>query len=142
MANYYCTSRTNYFRVTDEDAYGKLFENLCSEDNIEDFTKTDKDGVIWHGFGSYSTIDYVEPSEDEDSDNDPDFNLFAKQLQEILPENEAFVLLEAGNEKLRYITGYATIITKNDFRCIDLTEMARNECKKLLGPDFETKMEY
>lgn len=38
MANYECTSRTNYFRVTDEDAYAKPFENLCSEDNIEKFT--------------------------------------------------------------------------------------------------------
>lgn len=142
MANYACASRTNYFRVTDEDAYAKLFENLRSEFGVEDFTETDKDGVVWHGFGSYSTIDYVEPCEDEDEDNDPDFNLFAKQLQEILPENEAFVLLEVGNEKLRYVTGYATIITKNNIRFIDLTETARNECKKLLGSDFETKMEY
>lgn len=142
MANYVCTSRTNYFRVTNENAYAELFENLCSEDDIEDFTETDKDGVVWHGFGSYGTIDYIEPCEDENDYNEPDFDLFAKRLQNILPENEAFVLLEVGSEKLRYVTGYATIITKNDFRSISLTEMARTECKNLLGSSFETKMEY
>lgn len=141
MANYYCTSRTNYFRVTDENAYAELFKSLCSENGVEDFTETDENGVIWHGFGSYGTIDYCEQDKDGNYD-DPDFDLFAKQLQEILPDDEAFVLLEVGNEKLRYVTGYAIIITKNNIRSIDLTEVARNECKKLLGADFKTKMEY
>ena len=38
MANYTAASRTNYFRVTDEDKYSELFSNLTSEDIINDFT--------------------------------------------------------------------------------------------------------
>lgn len=39
MANYTCASRTNYFRVTDETEYDKLFNRLCSEDGIEDMSE-------------------------------------------------------------------------------------------------------
>ena len=60
MANYTATSRTNYFRVTDEAAYQNLFGELLSESGIEDFSE-EVDGILWHGFGSYGSIEYEDP---------------------------------------------------------------------------------
>lgn len=138
MANYNATSRTNYFRVTDEEAYAKLFARLCAESNIEDFTK-EKDGIIWHGFGAYDAIDYKE-SDDEDAEYD--FDGFLKKLQKILPEDEAFMYFESGYEKLRYVSGYVTLCTKNEIHFMSLDTWAKQKAKELLGEDFETKTDY
>ena len=62
MANYMATARTNYFRVTDENRYSELFDKLYCEDSIEDFTEN-KDGIIYHGFGAYGSIDYLAGNE-------------------------------------------------------------------------------
>ena len=57
MSSYYANSRTNYFRVTDEEKYTKLFANLvCDEDEVYDFTKVEN-GVTLHAFGGYGSID-------------------------------------------------------------------------------------
>lgn len=53
MANYECTYRTNYFRVTDEEKYKKLISKL-SGDYFEDFTESDL-----HGFGGYGHLCFV-----------------------------------------------------------------------------------
>lgn len=132
MANYAAVSRTNYFRVTDEEAYQKLFSRLTSESGIEDFTE-ERDGVLWHGFGAYSTIDFGD-GEDED------FNYFLKKLQEILPNDEAFIYKEAGNEKLRHVVGFVIVVTRHFIRGTSLDEWAKEQAKELLGESFETEL--
>lgn len=137
MANYMATTRTNYFRVTNEKKYEELFETLVSEDEIHDFTKIDEDGVIWHGFGSYSEIVCFDENEDYNID------MFFERLQEILPDNEAFILMESGYEKLRYITGFATVVTNSDIRCVDLHRAALDIAREMIGdPEWDTKMDY
>lgn len=136
MANYYGTVRTNYFRVTDEEKYKKLFENLCSEDDIHDFSETSEDGTILHGFGSYATIDY--PIEEDEYDLDE----FIRQLQTILPNDEAFMLFEAGHEKLCYVGGYCTVATNKEVYYMSLDTWAKDKAKELLGDDFETQTMY
>lgn len=137
MANYYCCARTNYFRVTDEEKYKELFQGLSAEDNVHDFTK-ECDGVIWHGFGSYSGI-YWTSGEEDDCSRD---NFYA-QLQAILPEDEAFIYMESGNEKLRYITGFAEIVTKKKIRYVSVDHMAMKAAKQMLkNPDFATTLFY
>lgn len=138
MANYNATSRTNYFRVTDEEAYAKLFARLCAESNIEDFTE-EKDGIIQHGFGAYDSIDYKE-SDDENAEYD--FDEFLEKLQKILPEDEAFMYFESGYEKLRYVSGYVTLCTRNEIHSMSLDTWAKQKAKELLGEDFETKTDY
>jgi hypothetical protein len=54
MATYYATSRTNYFHVTDEEAYQKI-----AEEEITCFDAVEDDGRILHGFGAYSSIEYL-----------------------------------------------------------------------------------
>ena len=144
MANYICTTRTNYFRVTDEEKYKELFDCLTGgEDEIHDFTKTDGNGVVWHGFGSYGLIVYNVPATDEDEDCEGSFDDFIDELQKILPENEAFILFEVGYEKLRYVSGSAIVVTRNRNECLDLRSMAVDKARRMLGKeDFNTKCEY
>jgi hypothetical protein len=142
MANYMGTSRTNYFRVTDEDKYQELFKNLRStEDDIHDFT-TDNNGVIYHGFGSYSSIDYVVSVDDEYDDEEYDFDAFLHELQKILPDDEAFMYFESGYEKLRYVGGYVLVCTNKEIRSTSLDHWAIEQAKQLLGDDFTTQTSY
>ena len=167
MANYYGTVRTNYFRVTDEAAYRRLFSGLSSDDEIQDFTKMDEKGELLHGFGSYSSVNYFPPSEgtwvdiddedDEDRDEDfkeeeeyyrdedcdPDFDLFLSEMQRIIHPDDAFVLMEIGNEKLRYLVGSAIVVTQKGIESIDLESEAMKKARTLLGnPKYDTRCQY
>lgn len=139
MANYYSTSRTNYFHVTDEDAYQKLFSKLSGyEDSVHDFSKVEDDGRVLHGFGSYSGVSYY-----EDEDSDPDFDIFLEKLQEILPEDEAFIYVESGSEKLRYIEGLAVCVTRHDILSENLNHWASDAARAMLGnPKYEADLCY
>lgn len=147
MANYYANSRTNYFRVTDEARFAELFANLVGdEDEVHDFTRVDN-GVTLHAFGSYGSIDYKKPmqnnSEEEDEDYDYDFDGFLAELQKILPDDEAFIYTECGHEKLRYITGFSIVVTKTKIESIDIRSGAVELARKMLNnKKFQTKMEY
>lgn len=136
MANYTAASRTNYFRVTDEDKYSELFSNLTSEDIIQDFTET-KDGLIYRAFGCYGSIFY----EDYETD-DCSLEVFLSELQKILPEDEAFMLFESGCEKLRYVTGYSIVCTKKEIRYFNLIDESIKIATQLLSNDFETQVDY
>ena len=139
MANYICSSRTNYFRVTDEVRYKELFDQLYGECDIYDFTTDpDENGVIWHGFGSYSAPCFGDP---EEADGDS-FEDFLVELQKVLPDDEAFIYQEAGNEKLRYVIGCYIVCTNKAIIYGDTTRAAIDAAKKLLGGGFRTQMEY
>ena len=135
MANYMSVSRTNYFRVTDEEKYQVLFSNLCSESDIEDFTE-ERDGVLYHGFGTYGSVEYL------DEDENYNFDLFLNELQKILPDNEAFMYFESGYEKLRYVIGYAVVVTSKEIAYENIGDWAISKAKELLGSDFKTKIDY
>ena len=136
MANYMGVCRTNYFRVTDEAAYQKLFNKLCGEDVIQDFTR-EENGVTYHGFGCFGCIDF------EDENGDWNIEAFFAELQKILPDDEAFVLMEGGHEKLRYVIGCVDIVTKDRREFMDIQTYAIQHAKKMLrNPEFKTELEY
>lgn len=136
MANYTAASRTNYFRVTDEDKYSELFSNLTSEDIINDFTET-KDGIIYHAFGCYGSITY----EDYETD-DCSLERFLLELQKILPEDEAFMLFESGHENLRYVIGYSVVCTKKTIKYFNIIDESIKIATQVLSNDFETQVDY
>lgn len=143
MANYCAASRTNYFRVTDEEAYAKLFANLCGEGGIHDFSKT-VGGIVYHGFGCYGSVEYVVDSEDEEYGTwDDGFGAFIEGIQEILPPDDAFIYMESGNEKLRYVTGFSVIVTKDKVEYINIAADAAHRAANMLGiKDYETQLDY
>ena len=135
MANYECTYRTNYFRVTDEEKYKEIMEKLRKGSNyLMDFTT--KDGT--HGFGGEGGLGYYD---EETDDWDPDY--WMEELKDILHPEDACILMESGNEKLRYVVGYAMIITSKEVKCINLREEAMKVARELLGdPNWDTQLEY
>ena len=137
MANYMAVTRTNYFRVTDEDRYKELFEMLISEDDIQDFTKRTEDGVILHGFGCYGDVECYDEENDEYY-----FDEWLSKLQEIIPDDEAFILESSGYEKLRYVTGWVVVVTRKEIASTSCDSWAKKKAKELLGEDFETQTDY
>lgn len=101
MADYQCTYRTNYFQVTDEEQYEKLFSKLRGDDMLE----------------------------------------FYQALQKILPDQEAMILMEVGNEKLRYVVGLVTIVTNKEIRFVNMNDVALKTVKSMIGEDFTTQMD-
>ena len=140
MANYDAVTRTNYFRVTDEEEYARILSRFCSEDEIYDFSEKKEDGTFLHGFGTYGSL-YYYPGEEEDED--PDIGQFFLDIQKILPDDEVFVLMEAGHEKLRYVVGAVDIVTSKEHRWLNLKEFAVVSAKEMLGDKFRgTDLEY
>ena len=101
-----------------------------------------------HGFGSYSSI-YWSPSKADgnpdwlDEDDADGYEDFLNQLSKILPEDEAFVLIDVGHEKLRYLSGFATIVTNKDIKYVDLTNTTQTVAREMLQkPDYKLEIEY
>lgn len=148
MANYTCAIRTNYFRVKDEDAFRNLMGRVCGDDDqVELWEETDKDGTHRFGFGCYGGITGVVSADydpDADDDDDTNYYRFIDELQACVAEDDAIIILETGNEKLRYLVGTAEIITASDYKVCSLTEMARTTAAAMLGKPgkWTTKMDY
>ena len=111
MANWYGTSRSNYFRVKDKDAFLKWAEvrGLGVFKNEES-----ADLFAIHGG---STDDGSWPSYDMEGDTEIDL---VAELAEHLAKGQIAVLMEIDAEKLRYLTGVAIAINHKG-RVVELT---------------------
>lgn len=138
MANWYGITRTNYFRVNDEEKYQALFNRLQSNEPIHDFTRVDN-GKIWHGFGSYDDIYFLR----EDETHSDDFDKFLKEISKLLTLDSVFVITCIGNEKLRYLTGYCNVVFPNGkIVSDDLSLFAHKTVKDYFGQDYELHLDY
>lgn len=144
MADYYASTRTNYFAVTDEAKFRQLMDKCVgNEDSVDIFEKTDvSTGIKMFGFGCQSTISGLPIGDDEDAD-DYDLNDLYEALQELIVEGDAVIITEIGYEKLRYLAGISVIITRSEIRVINLRDKALEEARGMLGdPYYDTQMEY
>lgn len=201
MADYKCTYRTNYFQVTDEKQYEKLFSRL-SGDDLESFDDSEHPDL--HGFGGFGNLEYRNiltvkewmskperekpavffeatyvngkslwvPIQDPDPETigklyvceviekEDEYEIrtcdeksyvvisdncmfgFYQELQKILPDQEAMILMEVGNEKLKYVVGLATIVTNKEIRFVSMEDVALKTVKSMIGEDFTTQMDY
>ena len=147
MANYNCAIRTNYFRVRNEAEFEEMMSHVYgSEDNIDLWKETDKNGNTVYGFGCYGGISgYCENYDPEDLDEDWDqaYDMFIDKLQECVAEDDAVIIMESGWEKMRYVCGYTTVITSKVIRCIDMVKTAVNSARDMLeNPEWTTKTSY
>jgi hypothetical protein len=102
MANWYGSSRSNYFCVKDREAFLQWAEKrglgvIKSEHNPEHFAIHSGDST---DAGSW-------PSYDMEADTEIDL---VSELARHLPKGEVAVLMEIGAEKLRYLTGIAVAV--------------------------------
>ena len=151
MADYIFTITSRLVKTKDNAEFVKVFQDLGFEESqvIEDCAFVgsygeaywDDDSMIvvrekatgkaLGSFNSYNGIDnialYLEShgvsKEDEDKYEEVDIETYIKSM---LLDGEAFVLSEAGNEKLRYNNGWAIIITKDETKCFDITMLINN----------------
>lgn len=154
MANYYGTTRTNYFRVTDEKRFRRIVEKTVLDDGKLLVFEREKDGQKYFGFGFDSAIqglrpiwDLSEKSKETDEigpgDYEPSYDLFEYELRQILHPDDAIIITEVGSENLRYLVAYSIIITKNGSEHVCLEDSAIEKAQELLkNPDWRTKMDY
>lgn len=107
MANWVGISRSNYFHVKDVEAFSKFVActgiDAFSDDQGRYAVAAEVDG-FWPSSIFKCYEDETEDYEDID---------FVDELATHLADGEVAVLMTAGAEKLRYVTGYA-IAVKND----------------------------
>jgi hypothetical protein len=107
MANWYGTARSNYFRVKDEAA----FQAWAKLRGLEVLTKSAGDGeeplyalVSNSDDGAWPTVEFA-----EDSFEPIEIN-FSAEIASHLVDGEIAILMEAGSEKTRYISGSASAV--------------------------------
>lgn len=144
MANYYPITRTNYFHVKDEQKFRDLMNKIvvCDGDLKVWDGVTDETGGKTFGFGGYCSIDGY--SEGPDYWNaDADYEEFITRLSECVAEDDAVIIFEVGFEKLRYLAGFAVVVTSTDYKIIDLRDEACEEAAKMLNnPEWTTRCDY
>lgn len=147
MSNYYGKTRTNYFSVTDENALRDIISRACgSEDTVHLHVEQTISGEKKFMFLCGSEI-LGFPETDENGevyeDCDYSFDDFTAALQKILPENEAIIITEVGSEKMRYLSGYVTVITQNEVAYGNLRNLGIEIARRLLNNEsWDTKNEY
>jgi hypothetical protein len=100
MANFDGVGRSNYVRVTDEAAFRAAAGRL----NCEVLTDSEGRFGIADDNGDGTGFCFLNFSDDPDEPEDYDPVL---ELAPLLAEGEVMVLMEAGHEKYRYISGWA-----------------------------------
>ena len=105
MANWYGTSRSNYFKVKDIDEFIAAMERVHVRWNRKDpdqlttfMVYTDDNDGDWP-----STIYGQGDGEDEDI-------WFPEYVSQFLVDGEVAIFMTAGAEKVRYVSGVATAI--------------------------------
>jgi hypothetical protein len=111
MANWYGTCRSNYFRVKDVDAFNKF----CVEHEARPI---EKGGLV--GFISEEEFGDMPNRYDVDTD---EYIPITDKLAEHLAEGHVCVIMVAGAEKARYVTGRAIAIAWTGER----TEISLND---------------
>jgi hypothetical protein len=114
MANFYGTGRTNYFKVRDVDKFKDWAEAFGAE-------VAEKEGrfALLPGEGC---DDNCLPSRFDDKDEEL-IHIY-DELHQHLADGEVAVVMEAGAEKLRYVSGWAMAINhKGESVCVGLTDI-------------------
>ena len=142
MANYYATARSNYFAVSDEQAFRDWATLLGLE--ILEPTHHDKvaDGIRRFAIspsncgdsGAWPTSLY-----NDDTDDFDDIDV-SEQLSAHLADNEVAILMEVGNEKLRYVSGSAVAVN-NKGQCATVNLDDIYQAARKLGSNI-TRSEY
>ena len=146
MANYNCTIRTNYFHAKDNEKFEQFMTHVYGED-LEVFHSADSNGNKVYGFGGYGGIaGYFNKEEDyEDNDEawDNAYDNFIDGLVTHVTEDDAILIFESGNEKLRYVVGSVAVITSKGYEYRDIRDVGMEMARQMLNnPDYTTRCEY
>lgn len=121
MANYYGTARTNYFAVKDAEA----FKNEMAEISVNVIEQAHPTEGTLYGFLDADPDGGGMPWEKLDEDSDEYIEIdWAGLFSRHLKDGWVAVMMEAGAEKYRYLTGYAVAYNnKGESRTINLSDI-------------------
>lgn len=146
MANYQCAVRTNYFHVKDPALFQQFMARVYgSESSVALWEIRDASGQIMFGFGSYGGIGGLRDAAEDTSESvsETAYDEFISGLQQHVREDDAVIILETGQEKLRYLVGSAEIVTCTGCDHLDISELARRHAAAMLGnPNWQTEFYY
>jgi len=114
MANYYGTGRTNFFKVNDTAAFkaemSKYEVEVIEEDELVALLGLSEEGMPWEYF-------------DEDIKNFEQIE-WDEVLAKHLADDWVCVVQEVGNEKMRYVRGFAMAFNnKREVKTISLDDI-------------------
>lgn len=147
MANYECAVRSNYFSVKDEKGFLEFMKHVYDiyEDAVDVWSKR-IDGETKYAFGCYGgiagyfkgNIDDAYPEDWEGMHDD-----FAEGLQKFVSDYDAVIIMETGHEKLRCLVGSVWVITKDNRRYEEISDIGREMAKRMLkDKNYETVFDY
>ena len=151
MANYYGNTRTNYFRVVDKDKYESIMDSVrCSEGELH-LWEEEINGELHFGFGVYDDINGICECEhcievqDGKAEFDEDecmgeynYDKMCALLASVVHPEDAVIIVSSGHEKLKFVGGYSTIITKDEIKHIDLWSDSIKSARKILNNEKYT----
>lgn len=117
MANWYGTALSNRFTVKDYEAFSADIEHLpldvhqenCDPNNLTIFAATED--------GAFPT-DYYDDESGEYLEAD-----LMGIIQDHITDDSCAILMEVGNEKLRYVTGWACAISSKEINYVNLDDI-------------------
>lgn len=127
MANSITSVRSNHFQVTDPER----LKCLTDAGNLELW---EEDGFYVFGAESSEScsVDTIHIGADELD--------LTEELQAILKDGETCIIIENSHEKIRYVTSFAIIITKDDIEVKSIAEIALKAAKEK-NPDLSKQNE-
>lgn len=123
MANYNGKTRTNHFKVQDV----QKLKDFADANGYELF-KNDDNYFVLGGFNA-SVI--------EDLDTDE-----LKEFQDNLEDSQVVISMEIGNETLRYLSAFSSIISKDKIETIDLFAFALDVFSKEITDEKNKEISY
>lgn len=114
MANYYASARSNYFRVKDEAVFRNWVGRydaleVIDGDGMVGLLCTGGDGDGWPSMRWLTDDELAAIPESEPCEEFVEIDFLAELSAHLVPGSVA-VLMEAGAEKLRYISGWAAAV--------------------------------
>lgn len=147
MASYECATRSNYFAVKDKDGFLEFMEHVYNiyEDAVEVWTEK-INGETRYAFGCYGGIaGYFKGDIDDAYPEDWEgmYDDFVEGLQKYVSDYDAVIIMETGHEKLRYLVGSVWVITKDNWRYEEISDIGREMAKRMLkDKNYETVFDY
>jgi hypothetical protein len=136
MANYCCTMRSNYFAVkslTD-------FDKFCERWDLENLGDDRSDGLV--GLTPRGECLTSMPRDEDGEELNGDFD-FAQELSKQLADEAVAIWMEVGNEKLRYVCGFAWAInSKGKMRSVGIDDIYKKARQLTKRPEDITDCSY
>lgn len=142
MSNYYATARSNYFAVKDEQAFREWATLIGLTVLEQDHHDKVADGIPRFAIAPGDSDDsgaWPTSPLNEDTDSDDEIEV-SEELAAHLADDEVAILMEIGNEKLRYMTGWADAVNNKGEHVI-VTLESIYEAARALGTNI-TRAEY